>query len=56
MEIEGAAFFVGEPANNGWENPEKLGIASARVEVFCNDPDTFIMRAVKACPMEASII
>jgi PhnB protein len=48
LEIEGAAFFVGEPANNGWESPEKLGITSTRVEVFCDDPDTFIARAVQA--------
>jgi len=48
MEIKGAAFFVGEPANNGWESPEKLGITSTRVEVFCDDPDTFIARAVEA--------
>jgi PhnB protein len=48
LEIGGAAFFVGEPANNGWESPEKLGITSARVEVFCDDPDTFIARAVQA--------
>ena len=48
MEIQGAAFFVGEPANNGWESPEKLGITSTRVEVFCEDPDTFIARAVHA--------
>ena len=47
LEIEGAAFFVGEPANNGWESPEKLGITSARVEVFCDDPDAFITQAVK---------
>ena len=48
LEIEGAAFFVGEPANNGWESPEKLGITSTRVEVFCNDPDAFIASAVHA--------
>jgi PhnB protein len=48
MEIAGAAFFVGEPANNGWESPAKLGITSARVEVFCDDPDTFIALAVQA--------
>jgi len=48
LEIDGAAFFVGEPANNGWESPEKLGITSTRVEVFCNDPDVFIARAVHA--------
>ena len=48
LEIEGAAFFVGEPANNGWESPAKIGITSARIEVFCENPDTFIARAVQA--------
>ncbi len=48
LEIEGAAFFVGEPANNGWGSPEKLGSTSTRVEVFCEDPDTFIVHAVQA--------
>ena len=48
LEIAGAPFFVGETANNGWESPEKLGITSARVEVFCDDPDAFIARAVAA--------
>jgi PhnB protein len=47
LEIEGAAFFVGEPANNGWESRQKLGITSTRVEVFCDDPDSFIERAVE---------
>jgi uncharacterized glyoxalase superfamily protein PhnB len=48
LEIAGAAFFVGEPANNGWESPQKLGITSTRVEVFCSDPDSFISHAVEA--------
>jgi uncharacterized glyoxalase superfamily protein PhnB len=48
LEIAGAPFFVGEPENNGWESPTKLGITSARVEVFCDDPDAFIARAVAA--------
>jgi uncharacterized glyoxalase superfamily protein PhnB len=48
MEIEGAAFFLGEPAKNGWESPTKLGITSTRVEVFCDDPDSFIVRALEA--------
>jgi PhnB protein len=47
LEIEGAAFFVGEPANNGWDSPEKIGITSTRIEVFCKDPDAFIARAVE---------
>jgi PhnB protein len=48
LAIDGAAFFVGEPEGNGWESPEKLRITSTRVEVFCDDPDTFIERAVHA--------
>jgi len=46
LEVAGAPFFVGEPANNGWESPTKLGITSARIEVFCDDPDGFIAHAV----------
>src|SRR5579859_3201223 len=42
LEVGGAAFFLGEPAKNGWASPAKLGITSARVEVFCDDPDALI--------------
>src|SRR6266542_4301659 len=48
MEIAGAPFFLGEPANNGWESPVKLGTTSTRVEVFCDDPDAMIARALEA--------
>ena len=48
LEMAGAFFLLGEPAGNGWESPAKLGITSTRIEVFCDDPDTFIERAVKA--------
>jgi uncharacterized glyoxalase superfamily protein PhnB len=48
LEILGAPFFLGQPERNGWESPEKLGITSARVEVFCDDPDTVIARALEA--------
>src|SRR3954470_24936923 len=48
LEIAGAPFFLGEPENNGWESPSKLGITSTRVEVFCDDPDAVIARAVEA--------
>lgn len=48
LDIAGAAFFVGQPENNGWEIPPKLGAVSARVEIFCDDPDAFIARAVDA--------
>jgi uncharacterized glyoxalase superfamily protein PhnB len=48
MEIDGAPVFLGEPEENGWETPAKLGAPSARVEVFCDDPDAFIARALEA--------
>ena len=48
MEVDGAPIFLGEPAQNGWETPAKLGAPSARIEVFCDDPDSFIARAVAA--------
>src|SRR5688572_17493418 len=48
LQIAGAAFFLGEPENNGWESPAKLGITTTRIEIFCDDPDTFIARAVEA--------
>ena len=46
--IEGAPFFVAEPARNGWETPAEVGTTTIRVEVFCDDPDGFIRRAIAA--------
>jgi PhnB protein len=48
IEIGGAPFFLGQPARNGWESPLKLGITTARVELFCDDPDNVIARALAA--------
>jgi PhnB protein len=48
LEIAGAPLFLGQPADNGWESPSKLGITSTRVEVFCDDPDTMIAHALEA--------
>jgi PhnB protein len=48
LELDGAPFFVGEPAANGWESPSVLGTTTTRVEVFCDDPDAFIARALAA--------
>ena len=49
MELEGAPFFLAEPSRQyGWESPAKLGITSARVEVFCDDPDALVVRALEA--------
>jgi len=48
MEVAGAPFFVGEPEGNGWESPSRLGTTTTRIEVFCDEPDAFIARAVAA--------
>jgi PhnB protein len=48
LTINGAPFFLGEPANNGWDHPAHLGMPSVRIEVFCDDPDAFITRAIAA--------
>ena len=48
LAVEGAPFFLGEPANNGWNTPAAVGTRTVRVEVFVNDPDRFIERAVAA--------
>jgi uncharacterized glyoxalase superfamily protein PhnB len=48
MEVEGAPFFLGEPANNGWESPSKIGTTTLRVELFCEDPDAVIAHALEA--------
>lgn len=48
LELLGAPFFVAEPANNGWESPGVVGTTTTRVEVFCDDPDTIISRALAA--------
>lgn len=48
MTIDGAPILIGEPEQNGWETPQRLGAPSCRVEVFCEDPDLFIARAVDA--------
>lgn len=46
--VGGAPLFLGEPANNGWDHPGRLGMPSVRVEVFCDDPDAFIAHALAA--------
>jgi PhnB protein len=48
LTVEGAPFFLGEPAHNRWDTPETAGTRTVRVEVFVDDPDSFIQRAVAA--------
>jgi PhnB protein len=48
LEVGGAPFFLGEPAGNGWDTPPDAGTRTVRVEVFVDDPDVFVARAVAA--------
>ena len=48
LQIVGAPFFIAEPGKNEWESPNQLGSTTVRVELFCDDPDAVIARALKA--------
>jgi uncharacterized glyoxalase superfamily protein PhnB len=48
LEIAGAPFFLAEPAKNRWESPTVADTTTVRVEVFVDDPDAFVARAVEA--------
>jgi uncharacterized glyoxalase superfamily protein PhnB len=47
LEVRGAALFLAQPGG-GWRHPEAAGCTMVRVEVFLDDPDPFIARAVRA--------
>jgi uncharacterized glyoxalase superfamily protein PhnB len=48
LEFDGAAFFVHEvnPQNPTESSPDRARVTSTRIEVFVDDPDGFIGRAV----------
>ena len=48
LSIAGAPFFLGQPEGNNWDTPAGLGGRTVRVEVFVDDPDAFVARAVAA--------
>jgi PhnB protein len=50
LEIGGAPLFLHEvnPKNPGETSPGEAGVTSARVELFVDDPDSFVERALAA--------
>jgi len=58
LEIDGAPFFLHEvnPHNPAESSPDRVGITSARIEVFVDDPDSFIARATAAGATAGSAI
>jgi PhnB protein len=48
LELDGAPFFLHEPTSTGFASPAAPGETTVRVEVFLDDPDSFLRRAVEA--------
>jgi uncharacterized glyoxalase superfamily protein PhnB len=50
LELDGAPFFLHQvnPNNPAEDSPNRLGITSTRIEVFVDDPDRLIARAIAA--------
>jgi PhnB protein len=50
LELSGAAFFLHEinPRNTTETSPTQAGVTSTRIEVFVDDPDSLIGRALAA--------
>lgn len=48
LEIDGAPFFLHQPVKDDFETPKALGATTARVELFVDNPDLIVARAVQA--------
>ena len=50
LEVDGAPFFLHEvnPKNPSESSPDRLGVTSTRIELFVDDPDGFMERAIAA--------
>jgi uncharacterized glyoxalase superfamily protein PhnB len=48
LRIGEAPFFLHEPTDRGFVSPAAGGSTTVRVEVFADDPDAFVRRAVEA--------
>jgi PhnB protein len=48
LTVGDAPFFLGQPEGNGWDTPTGAGTSTVRVELFADDPDSLIERAVAA--------
>lgn len=48
LEIDGAPFFLHEPVPNKFADPKEIGTTTVRIEVFVDNPDDVVARAVLA--------
>jgi hypothetical protein len=46
LDIGGAQYFLHEPTDDGFTSPATIGQTTVRVEVFLDDPDAFVAKAV----------
>jgi uncharacterized glyoxalase superfamily protein PhnB len=46
LELEGTPVILHEETNRGFDSPVTMGTTTVRVEVFTDDPDAFLARAV----------
>ena len=48
LDIGGAPFFLHESNDKGFASPTVIGYTTVRIEVFVDDPDLFIEKAIAA--------
>ena len=48
LEVDGAPFFLHQPVPRSFDCPKELGTTTVRVELFVDEPDQIIARAVEA--------
>lgn len=48
LEVEGAPFFLHEPVKPGFQSPSQLAATTTRIELFVEQPEEVIARAVAA--------
>src|ERR1041385_4647939 len=48
LEIDGAPFFLHEPVPGKFASPGEIGTTTVRVELFADNPDAVLARAIAA--------
>jgi PhnB protein len=48
LQVDGAPLLLAEAESAHWDDPTTAGTTTVRVEVFVDDPDAFVARAVDA--------
>ena len=55
LEIDGAPFFLHEPVKGRFASPAEIRTTTARVELFVDDPDRVVARAVREGAVEHEV-